>query len=402
MPESPIRAAAVGPEGERVRSDLRVEFTPGPEPLTVDVSSKVDYLYGDAIEAAVRRVAAAFGVAGGRLAVVDAGALEWVILARTETCLRRAGFDGPPVLPQKAPDADAPRRRERLRRSRLYVPGNQPKLMVSAGLYGADGIILDLEDAVPPAEKDSARTLVRNALIALDWGGSERMVRVNQGELGEQDLAAIALHNPHTVLLPKVEEVARVGRAAELLLQLSAGDAALLMPILESPLGIHRAFEIAAAEPSVVALTLGLEDLSAELGAPRTAAGNESFLARQTVVYAARAAGVQPIASVYSDIEDEEGLADYVRRERGLGFDGVGCIHPRQIPVVHREMTPSAAEVERAVRVVRAAREAEARGLGAVAVGSKMVDPPVVKQAVRTVQLAVAGGVLAEDWDAEG
>jgi citrate lyase subunit beta/citryl-CoA lyase len=174
------------------------------------------------------------------------------------------------------------------------------------------------------------------------------------------------------------------------------------MPILESPLGIHRAFEIAAAEPSVVALTLGLEDLSAELGAPRTAAGSESFLARQTVVYAARAAGVQPIASVYSDIEDEEGLAEYVRRERGLGFDGVGCIHPRQIPVVHREMTPSAAEVERAVRVVRAAREAEARGLGAVAVGSKMVDPPVVKQAVRTVQLAVAGGVLAEDWDAEG
>jgi citrate lyase subunit beta/citryl-CoA lyase len=401
MPESPIRAAAVGPEGERVRSDLRVEFTPGPEPLTVDVSSKVDYLYGDAIEAAVRRVAAAFGVAGGRLAVVDAGALEWVILARTETCLRRAGFDGPPVLPQKAPDADAPRRRERLRRSRLYVPGNQPKLMVSAGLYGADGIILDLEDAVPPAEKDSARTLVRNALVALDWGRSERMVRVNQGELGEQDLAAIALHNPHTVLLPKVEEVARVGRAAELLLQLSAGDAALLMPILESPLGIHRAFEIAAAEPSVVALTLGLEDLSAELGAPRTAAGSESFLARQTVVYAARAAGVQPIASVYSDIEDEEGLAAYVRRERGLGFDGVGCIHPRQIPVVHREMTPGAAEVERAVRVVRAAREAEARGLGAVAVGSKMVDPPVVKQAVRTVELAVAGGVLAEDWDAE-
>jgi citrate lyase subunit beta/citryl-CoA lyase len=124
MPESPIRAAAVGPEGERVRSDLRVEFTPDREPLTVDVSSKVDYLYGDAIEAAVRRVAAAFGVAGGRLAVVDAGALEWVILARTETCLRRAGFYGPPVLPQKAPDADAPRRRERLRRSRLYVPGN--------------------------------------------------------------------------------------------------------------------------------------------------------------------------------------------------------------------------------------------------------------------------------------
>ena len=97
-----------------------------------------------------------------------------------------------------------------------------------------------------------------------------------------------------------------------------------------------------------------------------------------------------------------EGLADYVRRERGLGFDGIGCIHPRPIPVVHREMTPSEAEVERAVRIVGAAREAEERGLGAVAVGSKMVDPPVVRQAFRTVELAVAGGVLGEDWDSEG
>jgi citrate lyase subunit beta / citryl-CoA lyase len=401
MPESSIRAASAGPEGERVRSDLRVSFEPGPGPLAVELRSKVGYLYGEAIEAAVRRVAAAFGLESGRLTVVDAGALEWVILARTETCLRRAGFDGPPVLPEKAPGADVPRRRERLRRSRLYVPGNQPKLMVSAGLYDADGIILDLEDAVPPAEK-GARTLVRNALIALDWGGSERMVRVNQGELGEQDLAAVAPHNPHTVLLPKVEAIDRVGRAAELLEQFSAGTAAFLMPILESPLGIHRAFEIAAADPSVVALTLGLEDLSAELGAPRTADGAESFLARQTVVYAARAARVQPIASVFSDIEDEEGFAAYIRRERGLGFDGVGCVHPRQIPVVHREMTPAAADVERAVRVVRAAREAEARGIGVVAVGSKMVDGPVVTQALRTVELAVAGGVLAEDWDSEG
>ncbi len=201
------------------------------------------------------------------------------------------------------------------------------------------------------------------------------------------------------MLLPKVETAAQVGRAAEVLLGLAGDNAPFLMPILESPRGIHEAFAIAAADPSVVALTLGLEDLSAELGAPRTVEGMESFLARQTTVYAARAAGVQPIASVYSDIEDEEGLAAYVQRERGLGFDGIGCIHPRQIPVVHREMTPSPAEVERAVRVVRAAREAEARGLGAVAVGSKMVDPPVVKQAFRTVDLAVAGGVLAADWD---
>jgi citrate lyase subunit beta/citryl-CoA lyase len=401
MPEPSICPASSGPVGERVRSDLNVAFEPGDELLAVEVTSKVDYLYREAIEAAVRRVTEAFGVRTGRLTVVDAGALEWVILARVETCLRRAGCDGPPVLPAPAPGADAPLRRERLRRSRLYVPGNQPKLMVSAGLYGADGVILDLEDSVPPAEKDAARVLVRNALVALDWGLSERMVRVNQGDLGDQDLAEIALHNPHTVLLPKVESTAQVGRAAEVLQRFAGANAAFLMPILESPLGIHRAFEIAAAEPSVVALTLGLEDLSAELAAPRTVEGSESFFARQITVYAARAAGVQPIASVFSDIEDEHGLAEYVRRERGLGFDGVGCIHPRQIPVVHRALAPSEAEIERAVKIVRAAREAEARGIGAVAVGAKLVDPPIVAQAQRTLALAVAAGVLAADWDRE-
>ena len=402
MADHGSRAALAGPQGDRVRSDLNISYEPTSEALTIDVTSKVDYLFGEAVESAVRRVADAFSVTSGRLTVNDAGALEWVILARAECCLRRAGLDGPPVLPEPAPGAEMPRDRDRLRRSRLYIPGNQPKLMISGGLYGADGIILDLEDSVPPAEKDAARLLVRNALVALDWGASERMVRVNQGAVGEEDLAAIAAHNPHTVLLPKVETASQVGRAAEILRSLVGDNAAFLMPILESPRGIHRAFEIAAADPSVVALTLGLEDLSAELAAPRTVDGWESFLARQSTVYAARAAGVQPIASVFSDFENEAGLAAYVQRERGLGFDGIGCIHPRQIPVIHREMTPSEAEAERAVRVVRAAREAEERGLGAVAVGSKMVDPPVVKQAFRTVELAVAGGVLETDWDLEG
>jgi citrate lyase subunit beta/citryl-CoA lyase len=400
MSEIKIRAAAAGPSGDEVRSDLRVEYEPGADPLRVEVVSKVDYLYGEAIDAAVRRVAEAFKARTGWLRVRDGGALDWVILARVETCLRRAGFAGEAVLPEPAPGAAEPRRRERLRRSRLYIPGNQPKLMLSAGLYGADGLILDLEDSVPPAEKDAARILVRNALLAMDWGASERMVRVNQGALGEEDLAVIGPHNVHTVLLPKAEDPGHVQwTAAFLREQLDEELVPFLMPILESPRGIFGALDIATADELVVALTLGLEDLSAELGAPRTIEGWESFLARQTTVYAARAAGVQPIASVFSDVADDKGLAAYVRREKELGFDGIGCIHPRQIPVVHREMAPSEAALAKALTVVRAAREAEARGLGAVAVGSKMVDPPVVKQALGTVELAVAAGLLAADWE---
>ena len=390
--------ALAGPSGPKIRSDLRVEYVASPGSLEFEISSKVDYLYGEAISAAVRRVAESFSVGSGRLKIEDAGAVEWVILARVESCLRRAGFEGPPVLPEASAAGRPELNRDRLRRSRLYVPGNQPKLMLSAGLYGADGIILDLEDSVPPAEKDAALILVRNALIAMDWGASERMVRVNQGKRGREDLEQLAPFDPDLILLPKVESVEEVRQAAEIL---DSERKAFLMPILESPLGIHRAWEIASADESVVALTLGLEDLSAELGAPRTEDAAESFLARQTVVYAARAAGVQPIASVYSDIRNVEGLAAYVRREAALGFDGIGCIHPRQIDVVHREMTPPEAVIEKALKIVHAARDAEARGLGAVAVGSKMVDPPVVRQAFRTVELAVAGGALPADWDEE-
>ncbi len=394
-----VRVARTGPSGEKIRSDLVVRYEPGGSPLAVQVRSKVGYLYGEAIEAAARRVAEVFGATTGTLSVEDYGALEWVILARVEACLRRAGLAGDPVLPEPAPGATALRKRRRLRRSRLYVPGSGPKLMLSAGLYGADGIILDLEDSVALAEKDTARLLVRNALVAMDWGSSERMVRINQGALGMADLEAIAPHNVHTILLPKVERPEEITAVAARLREL-VDDPPFLMPILESPLGIANAYEIAAADELVVALTLGLEDLSAELGAPRTPEAWESFLARQTTVYAARAAGVDPIASVFSDIRDEAGLEAYVRRERGLGFEGIGCIHPGQIPVVHRAMAPGEAELEKALRIVRAAREAEARGLGAVAVGSKMVDPPVVAQAQRTVELAVAAGMLDSDLEA--
>jgi citrate lyase subunit beta/citryl-CoA lyase len=398
---SDLRPAAAGPLGDDVRSDCHIAYEPGGEALRLEISSKVDYLYSDAIEAAVRRVADGLGVTGGRLSVIDRGALEWVLMARVESCLRLAGAHGAAVLPDEHPSCRVPRSRERLRRSRLYLPGNRPKLMLSAGLYRADGLILDLEDSVTPADKDAARLLVRNALISLDWGSSERMVRINQGDAGLEDLRRIAEHNPHVVLIPKVEDPDQVRQVATMLRDAVGDRAPFLMPILESPLGIHRAYEIAAADELVVALTVGLEDLSAELGAPRTEAGWESFTARQTTVYAARAAGVQPIASVFSDIADEAALARYVQRERGLGFDGIGCIHPRQIPVVHAEMTPTESEAERAIGIVRAARDAERRGLGAVAVGSKMVDPPVVKQAFRTVELAVAGGVLDAGWDDE-
>jgi citrate lyase subunit beta/citryl-CoA lyase len=170
------------------------------------------------------------------------------------------------------------------------------------------------------------------------------------------------------------------------------------MPIVESAKGAWRAFEIAAAADTVVALAIGLEDYTADIGAERTPAGRESFWARSQVLNGARAAGVQPIDTVFSDVADEAGLRASVEEARGLGFVGKGCIHPRQIAVVHEGFAPTDAEIARARRIVLAFEDAERRGLGVVALGSKMVDPPVVKRALRTVRLAEAMGRLDAGW----
>ncbi len=169
-----------------------------------------------------------------------------------------------------------------------------------------------------------------------------------------------------------------------------------LMPILESALGIERAFEIAAASGRVCALTLGLEDYTADLGVPKTVQGDESLYARMRVVNAARAAGVQAIDSVYGDVEDLDGLRDWGMRSRALGFAGMGCVHPRQIRVVHEAFAPSPGEIARARRIVAAFQQAQSQGLGVVSLGSKMIDPPVVERARKLVDQARALGLLQD------
>ncbi|MEO0108987.1 MAG: CoA ester lyase, partial [candidate division WOR-3 bacterium] len=177
------------------------------------------------------------------------------------------------------------------------------------------------------------------------------------------------------------------------------GQSPLLMPIVETCLGVFNALEIARASPRVAALTIGLEDYTADLGAQRTSDAWESFWARSQVVNAARAAGVQPIDTVFSDIQDMEGLRKSVLEAKQLGYEGKGCIHPSQIRVIHEGFAPDQTEIERACRVVLAFRQAQAKGLGVVSLGSKMIDPPVVKRALRTVELAVRTGRLASSWD---
>ncbi len=397
-----------GRVGEDVRSDLHVSVairkTGGRE---VDVSSKVSAYYGRSIDRVTKRMLDAFGVEHAQVVLDDKGALPFVIAGRVETALRRAGVENKSdSRPERTVELTDATERERLRRSRLYLPGNQPKLFVNAGLHHPDAVILDLEDSVHADEKDAARVIVRNALRCVDFYGAERMVRINQLPLGLEDLDAVVPESPHLILIPKAEHADQVSRVHERVLEIQKRadiDRPIwLMPILESALGVEHAFEIATAADTVVALTIGLEDYTADLGVVKTPEGNESIYARLRVVNAAKAAGIQAIDSVYGDVGDVEGLRVWAERSRGMGFEGMGCIHPRQIEPIHEAFAPSQVELDKALKVVAAFEDAEAKGLGVVSLGTKMIDAPVVKRALRLVDQAKRAGLIPENGGSNG
>jgi citrate lyase subunit beta/citryl-CoA lyase len=276
--------------------------------------------------------------------------------------------------------------------------------MINAGIHKPDGIILDLEDAVAPNKKYEARFLVRNALRNIDFYSAERMVRINQVPAGLNDLEFLVPHNVNLILVPKCESADQIRQVNERINQLKIQYQVIgniwLMPIIESALGVLKSLEIAQSE-NVVAMAIGLEDYTADLGTRRTQEGTESFFARSMVVNACKAAGIQAIDSVFSDVADMDALKDTVIRSKALGFDGMGCIHPRQIRVIHENYAPDSVEIEKAKKIVNAFIEATAKGLGVVSLGTKMIDPPVVKRAQKLIDLAITMGKLSPNWHEE-
>jgi len=368
--------------------------------VKIDLRSRVDLYYGDNIRRQVRDTLDALGVEHAHLTIVDEGALPFVIAARIEAAVRRAGLgEGRSALPDnvRLPAASP---LDRLRRSRLYLPGNEPKYFINARLHRPDAIILDLEDSVHFAEKDAARLLVRNALRAVDFGAAERMVRINQLPVGLADLEEIVPQSPDLILLPKTEtpeQVSDVVRAIEAIVERENVTRPIwLMPILESALGIENAFAIATASDRIAGLTIGLEDYTADLGVAKTAGGRESLYARMRLVNAAHAANVQAIDSVYGDVADADGLLHWGEASRAMGFEGMGCVHPIQIETIHRAFSPTTSELEKAQQVVSAYEDAQTQGLGVVSLGSKMIDAPVVQRALKLVERAKKMGLTGE------
>ncbi len=393
----------VGPKGDKPKSDLRITYSKNSKSLDISLSSKVKLMFGKSIINQAETICKDLGITTGTFLLEDFGALPFVISARMEAVIKSAHPDiTAESLPEIKPCSIGKSKRGRFRRSRLYIPGNQPKLMLNAGIHKPDGVILDLEDAVAPAEKESTRYLVRNALRVLDFFGSERMVRINQGEMGLKDLEFVIPNNVHLILVPKVESADQLKSVDNKIDEITKGcgrvDPVFLMPIIESAKGVLHALEIAEASKRNVALTIGLEDYTADLGVVRTEDGKESLFARSTIVNAARAAGIQAIDTVSVDIEDERALRASAMEAKALGFDGKGCIHPRQIQPIHEEFAPTHSEIEKAKKIILAFDDAKEQGLGVVSLGSKMIDAPVVQKAEKTINMAIASSLLSKNW----
>jgi citrate lyase subunit beta / citryl-CoA lyase len=284
--------------------------------------------------------------------------------------------------------------KRRLRRSMLYIPGNNPAMLQNGGVYGADSVLLDLEDAVSIHQKDAARALVRNALMFVDFGDIEVTVRINPltSPFGRADLEEIVPLRPDAIRVPKIEspeqivEVERI--VAEIEARAGVKEPIRIHPMIETALGVESAFMIARASKRIDAITMGGQDLTADMGVAKTKRGGELNYARERLVMAAKACKIGVLDTVFADVNDTDGLIAETRMVKELGFDGKAVINPRQIEPVHSVFAPTADEISLAKKIVAAMEEAERKGLGVISVDGNMIDAPVVARATKILELA--------------
>jgi len=281
------------------------------------------------------------------------------------------------------------------RRSMLYIPGNNPAMIQQGGVYGADSILLDLEDAVALNQKDAARDLVSSLMPTVDFYEAEVCVRVNHlnTPFGLADLEAIVPLQPSAIRYPKAESVEEV---AELLSIIEKIEKKHQLPhtnmtlhaMIETAKGVQNVFEIASKFDRLDALTIGGQDLTADMNIVYTRDGAGIDFARKHIVMAAKANHLDVIDTVFPDVNDEVGLREETEYSKKIGFTGKAVINPRQIDIVHEVYIPSEKDVAKAMRIYQAYLKNKAAGIGVFAVDKKMVDKPVVERAMTTLSLA--------------
>lgn len=289
----------------------------------------------------------------------------------------------------------------RLRRTMLFCPANDPKMLFTSPIYGSDCIIFDLEDAVAYSEKDAARDLLCEALRTVDYGKTEVFARINAlyTEFGRADVEALVEAGVKNIRLPMCETKENILELHDLLNELEEKfnvekGSIKIQGAIETPKGVMNAYEIATACDRVVAISFGAEDFTRSLGIDREKCGKGLFYARSQIALAASAAGVSSIDTVYANLDDMEGFIEETKEAKELGFSGKSCIHPLQVKTVHKIYTPNMVEVEKSMRIINAAKEAEEKGIGVITVDGKMVDYPVVGKAERIVSLAKGAGII--------
>jgi citrate lyase subunit beta/citryl-CoA lyase len=295
-----------------------------------------------------------------------------------------------------------------LRRTMLYVPGNMPSMLQNIPIFESDGVMIDLEDAVPYSEKDAARILVRNFLQTYPVHNKEILVRINglQTRWWQEDLKAILPAMPDGIRLPEADSPEIVETLDTMLteyeeeLQLPIGHFKIL-PSIETAEGVINCIKTAKSSKRLIGLAFGAEDYTASLEIERTKGGEELFAARTRVVWACKAAGIQAIDTIFADAADMDALRRETELIKTLGFTGKSLVNPRQIEVVHEVFAPKQAEVDYALQVIEAIQRAREMGTGVIALNGRMIDAPVVKRAVKTLKTAQAHGMIDMELDEE-
>ncbi|KAF0344985.1 citrate (pro-3S)-lyase subunit beta [Pediococcus acidilactici] len=293
---------------------------------------------------------------------------------------------------------------ERLRRTMMFVPGNNPAMVKDAGIYGADSIMFDLEDAVSMAEKDAARFLVAEAIKTQDYGDAELVVRVNGQDTPfyRNDVLAMVKAGIEVIRLPKAESADMIKKLEQDVLEAEKKfnreiGSTHLMAAIESAKGVLNAPEIASASERMIGIAISAEDYTTDMKTHRYPDGAELEFARNMVLHAARAAGIAAFDTVFSNMDDTEGFYRETRYIHQLGFDGKSLVNPRQIPMVNEVYAPTKPEIEKAKDVIFAIEEARAKGSGVISINGQMVDRPVVLRAQRVMKLAKASGLIDEE-----
>ena len=287
------------------------------------------------------------------------------------------------------------RRRVKKRRSMLYIPGNNAAMIQQGGVYGADCVLLDLEDSISPDEKDAARILLKHTIPVVDFYGAEVVVRINHQDtpFGYEDLQEIVPIQPDGLRLPKIESAKEVLNVIRLIEKIEDAhnlphDKLTVEAMIETAVGVENALEIANSSPRITAISIGGQDLAADMGVTLDENLSSLDYASQRIIMAAKAAHIDVIDTVYVDIEDEAGLRAAAEHAKQIGFTGKAAINPRQIDIINEVFTPNEKEIADAIDVVAAYRQHKAAGAGVFALHGKMVDAPVVARAQHVLDLA--------------